>query len=134
MVYIKVNPDTCTGCRYCEVACSFAKEKHCRPAVSRIKVHKDEANGVDRPVVCRQCAEPACAAICPVGALVRNSTAGIVEYDRDLCVGCRACVAACPFRAIRYWPEDNKILKCDLCVGDPACVRYCATKTLSLEE
>ena len=57
-----------------------------------------------------------------------------MEYKEDLYIGCRACVAACPFGAIRYWPEDNKILKCDLCGGDPACVRYCATKILSLEE
>jgi len=49
---------------------------------------------------------------------------GAVVIDEQKCIGCKACVTACPFGAILLTPEGT-LIKCDLCKGDPKCVKYC---------
>ena len=134
MSFIKVDRHTCTGCRYCEVICSFNKSEVCDPSRGRIKIEKDEIQGTEKPVVCRQCSKPKCVEACPTGALYKDEKTGVVLYINDLCTQCQACVEACPFNAIWFHQSLNIILKCDICGGDPACVKYCPTKTLSLVE
>ena len=46
--------------------------------------------------------------------------------DDELCIGCRECMAACPFGAVTMGP-DGRMVKCDLCGGDPFCVKLCPT-------
>ena len=73
--------------------------------------------------------------VCPAGALSKRSRDGIVQLDRDLCVGCHSCALACPFGATKFL-EDGKMNKCDLCRVrldhglEPACVRVCPTGAL----
>jgi formate dehydrogenase iron-sulfur subunit len=85
---------------------------------------------------CRHCLEPACVEACIVGAL-QKTPEGPVIYDRDICIGCRYCMIACPFEIPRYSWEDRVpyVQKCDLCyqrVKDegklPACVEACPTE------
>ena len=47
--------------------------------------------------MCMHCEEPACASVCPVGALQKTAL-GPVVYDADKCMGCRYCMPACPFQ------------------------------------
>ena len=70
----------------------------------------------------RYSAGPACAAACPVSAIQRNPSSEVVEIDLDLCVKCKECITACPYKAIYFDDIEDKIIKCDLCGGDPKCV------------
>ncbi|MFW5896530.1 MAG: 4Fe-4S dicluster domain-containing protein [Bacillota bacterium] len=130
---ITVDPEVCTGCKACEMACSFAHTDTFSPDLSRIKVAKDEHRGLDFPVVCRMCYRPACVQICPTGAIYRRDT-GTIGLHTDLCSGCGLCIEACPHAAISMHPRDGIPLICDLCKGDPQCVKRCMTGALRYEE
>jgi carbon-monoxide dehydrogenase iron sulfur subunit len=127
-----IDYEKCTGCRSCEMACSVFHAHVNNPAKSAVRVTKQVGEGVSVPVVCQQCEEPACAAICPVQAISRESTTNAMIVDNDLCVGCRMCVVACPFGAIALDGDRQRAFKCDLCGGaEPWCVRYCETGALT---
>jgi carbon-monoxide dehydrogenase iron sulfur subunit len=53
-----------------------------------------------------------------------------VTINYDLCIGCKFCVAVCPFGAMGIDPVARKVIKCDLCDGEPVCVKFCETKAL----
>lgn len=131
---IEVNPDNCTGCERCEMACSFHHEQECSVTKSRIKVLKDNDKWTfDCPLLCIQCAEAPCIESCPMGALYRDETTGIVVVG-DVCTGCGECITACPLRALALDEEKSIIFKCDLCGGDPECVKWCDRGVLTLAE
>jgi len=121
-----VDVEKCTGCRLCEVICSFYKESECNPARSRIHVLKWEREGLDIPMLCLHCDAPVCEAVCPMNAIYKNEKTGAVLINYDLCIGCRMCVLACPFGGVSIDPEEKRVIKCDLCGGDPACVKFCS--------
>lgn len=125
-----VDAEKCTGCRTCEVVCSFYHERECNPSKSRIHVIKWEEAGLDIPMVCQQCELPVCAKVCPVKAISRNTETGALEINYDLCIGCRMCFLACPFGAITLDKETKRVLKCDLCGGDPKCTTYCSAEAI----
>lgn len=116
----------CTGCQECELVCSLSKTGIFNPKLARLKVIHSET-GVTHPVVCRHCLKPLCREACPVEALSKNPETGAVVLDEKKCIGCRACVEACPFGAIQVGPE-GEILKCDLCNGNPVCVQFCSRR------
>lgn len=122
-----VDATKCTGCRICEMVCSVKKEGVINPSRARIQVIKWEPISFDMPMVCPQCQDAPCAAVCPVNALSRDTASGIVNLSQDLCIGCKACVAVCPFGAIGIDTKADKVIKCDLCQGDPTCVKFCDT-------
>jgi carbon-monoxide dehydrogenase iron sulfur subunit len=124
---IVVREEVCSGCRACEVACVAWHEGRFGTASARIRVTKIEPLGVDHPHVCRLCRRPSCVAACPTGALYKDETTGAVLLHADDCIGCSACVDACPFGVATLHPETGLALICDLCGGDPACVKRCAT-------
>jgi len=130
---LHVFPDRCTGCRACEVACVAAHEGVFGRTAARIKVVKNEPMGLDYPNVCRGCTRPPCVEACPVEALRKDQadgnspTTGAVILSEEKCIGCGACVEACPFGAADLHPQSELALICDLCGGDPACVTRCAT-------
>ncbi|MBK8523662.1 MAG: hydrogenase 2 operon protein HybA [Betaproteobacteria bacterium] len=66
---------------------------------------------------CMHCADPSCVSACPVSAMTKDPKTGIVEYNADACIGCRYCVAACPFGIPKYQYDSptGKIGKCELC-------------------
>jgi carbon-monoxide dehydrogenase iron sulfur subunit len=127
---LMVEHSKCTGCRLCEVVCSVKKNGAVNPTRARIAVIKWEPICVETPMLCQQCDSAPCMAVCPVKALVRDEEIGRVTIDYDLCIGCKFCVAACPFGAMGIDPVAGKVIKCDLCDGDPTCVKFCETKAL----
>jgi carbon-monoxide dehydrogenase iron sulfur subunit len=125
-----VTPDLCTGCRTCELACSFTHSVAGKPGMSRIYPLDGGFKDLFVPVVCLQCEDPACARSCLVDAITRNPETGAMELDEKKCVRCMACVAACPFGCSLFDQVNNLVVKCDLCGGDPACAHFCPTKAL----
>lgn len=127
---IVVEPSKCTGCRLCEVVCSAAKHGAVNPIRARIAVVKWESICLETPMLCQQCESAPCMAICPVKALTLDDQLTRVNIDYERCIGCRFCVAVCPFGAMAIDAADRKVVKCDLCDGEPMCVKFCETKAL----
>jgi Fe-S-cluster-containing hydrogenase component 2 len=100
-------------------------------AAARIRVTKVETLGIDHPHVCRLCRRAPCVAACPTEALYRSEITDAILLHSDECIGCSACVDACPFGVATLHPETGLALICDLCGGDPACVKRCATGAIS---
>lgn len=120
----------CSGCKLCELWCSLQHNGAFNPHRSRIRV-VELGTGVDVPVTCQQCTDPACQAACKFDAIVYNDKLKIVVVDQDKCTGCRDCVGACPFGIITIDPVSKKALKCDLCGGEePICVAKCPSGVL----
>ena len=127
-VYERVfNYDKCTGCRICETACSMHFGLGSNPQKSRIRIVnlEGEADVTYIPVACVQCEKAPCEAICPTGAIYTTSETRAKLIDKDKCIGCSACVYACPFGAIALDRSVGTAFVCDLCDGDPLCVRFC---------
>ena len=128
--YLQIEPERCTGCLQCELACSWQAESVFNPAKSRIRVFTFHHEGRFVPYTCTQCNEAWCLHCCPVEAIVINSETGAKEVIPDLCVGCKVCTIACPFGTINYNQDTKVVQKCDLCSGDPECARACPTNAI----
>lgn len=129
-----VDQERCTGCRLCEMVCSVKKEGVSDPSRARIHIIKWEMEGFYLPMFCQHCEEPLCAAVCPVNAIQRDEALGRVIVDSQLCIGCRACISACPLGGVGFDGKERKVLRCDLCEGDPTCVKYCETRAIQYME
>lgn len=131
MALIKINYSMCTGCRLCEYACS-AKHYNYFGTAYRIKIDTNEIEGINIPILCRQCKSPACIKACPKTAISLNINK-IPTIDTDLCSKCQLCIKACPFGAISMDAYTN-IVVCDLCFGSPECAKICPSGALELGE
>ncbi len=131
--HIVCDPEKCTGCRICELACSIAKEGTFAPLLSRIRNVRIEPI-VMMTISCRLCQDPPCVIACPRKALSQSPETGIILVDEDLCDGCGWCIEACPFGAISLNPATKVVVICDLCqdLEEPQCVKYCPKEALSL--
>jgi carbon-monoxide dehydrogenase iron sulfur subunit len=125
-----IDPEKCTGCRLCEIACSIRHEKVANPSLSRIHVAKWENAGLYVPVVCVHCESPICESVCPVKAIKRDEKTGAVIINYETCVGCRLCAMYCPFAGAQIDSKKGRVLKCDLCDGSPECAKFCDPKAL----
>ncbi|MBF0324208.1 MAG: 4Fe-4S dicluster domain-containing protein [Alphaproteobacteria bacterium] len=140
-----------SGCTACVDACKteMGLTGHDRPAtdvqyIRKVNV-KDPATGAAHsvPVMCQHCAKPPCVDVCPTGASMKRAD-GIVLVDRHICIGCRYCMMACPYKARSFAHEDQTnqreanprgkgcVEACTLCAhridagAKPACVEACA--------
>jgi carbon-monoxide dehydrogenase iron sulfur subunit len=128
---LAVVPEKCSGCRVCEIACAVHREKANNPKKARVRVTTVYPHPVVRmPVVCSQCKDAKCMAACPTNAIYSRN--GVVLIKDEECVGCHACVDACPFGAMYIHPDLDVPLKCDLCGdnGQPQCARMCPTEAI----
>ena len=124
-----IDPGKCTGCKQCELACSYVKEGEFNPSKSRIRVFDFHQDARFVPYTCTQCSEAWCQQACPVNAITTNEW-GVKEVHDGLCVGCKVCTIACPFGTVNYNQVSGKVVKCDLCGGDPACAKACPTAAI----
>ena len=82
-------------------------------------------------MACNHCAHPACIPSCPVDAISKDADTGVVLIDQDACIGCKRCIAACPYGAPQFNPNTGKVEKCTYCVQRtsqgllPACAFTC---------
>ena len=127
---LMIDYEKCVGCRECEVICSAKHEGEFNPLLGRIHIVKWPDKWETVPIACAQCESAPCQAICPVKAVSRDELLSRVMVDYDLCIGCRMCVAACPFGAMSFNSLGKRVIKCDLCDGDPVCVEACLYKAL----
>ena len=118
-----IIPEKCTGCRTCEVVCSFNKEGEFIPVLARVRVLEKE--GLSFPMMCQRCEDAACMAACPVEAISRHEVTGAIIVNDELCIKCEACVGACPYGSIVYQSAKDLIAVCNLCGGEPECAKYC---------
>ncbi|MBW2130188.1 MAG: aldehyde:ferredoxin oxidoreductase [Deltaproteobacteria bacterium] len=129
-----IDPALCTGCRACEMACSYVHEKVYSPSLSRIRVVKLEEAGVDRPIICLRCAKAPCKTACPEEAILQDPLTRVVRVMEERCVGCGLCTEACVNGVLQLHPREGYPLMCDLCGGDPDCVKKCPTGALTFVE
>ncbi len=127
---LHIDPDRCTGCLQCEMACAVEHTGVFNPARSRIRVFEFEHQLRSVPYTCTQCDEAWCMNACPVGAIDIDTRTGAKDVAATLCVGCKVCIAACPFGTINFNPDTGKVDKCDLCGGDPKCAEVCPTDAI----
>lgn len=138
--WIKVLDQTrCIGCHACSTACKSENEVP-------LGVNRTYVKSVDVGVFpqvrrafqvtrCNQCTDAPCVNACPTKAMYQRDD-GIVDFDKSICIGCKACMAACPYDAIFINPEDHSAEKCNFCahrldVGlEPACVSVCPTEAI----
>jgi Fe-S-cluster-containing hydrogenase component 2 len=86
------------------------------------------------PIACAQCESAPCKAICPAKAISRDEPLSRVIVDYDRCIGCRMCIAICPFGCMSFDSIHKRVFKCELCNGDPMCVRFCQHDALRYVE
>jgi carbon-monoxide dehydrogenase iron sulfur subunit len=120
-----IDHEKCTGCRLCEMVCSIKHTDVINPTRSRIHVIKWSREGFNLPMLCQQCQDAPCIAVCPKDALSHDLNLERVTLNYDLCIGCKMCVIACPFGGMGIDTVTRQVIKCDLCDGDPACVSVC---------
>ena len=129
----------CIGCHACTVACKAENEVPIGVNRTWVKyIEKGEFPLTQRKfsvMRCNHCADAPCVEICPVTALYTRPD-GIVDFDSQRCIGCKACMQACPYDAIYIDPNDQTAAKCNYCshrtdVGlAPPCVTVCPTHAI----
>jgi Fe-S-cluster-containing dehydrogenase component len=124
----------CIGCHACTVACKAENDVPVASFRTWVKYQeKGRFPAVKRHFAvlrCNHCTNAPCVTICPVNALSKRKD-GIVDLDRDACIGCRACMQGCPYDAIYLNEDSGAAEKCHFCAHrvekglEPACVVVC---------
>jgi len=139
-----------SGCTACVSACAEENgiQSHGRPETDQVWIRKVKLRDTQTghisslPMLCQHCESPPCVDVCPTGASFKRVD-GIVLVDRHICIGCRYCMMACPYKARSFAhevvedPKDfaprgkGTVESCTFCVhrvdegGTPACVEAC---------
>lgn len=137
--YVMVfDQNKCVGCGECKMGCNKANnlpKGTSRLLLQLLGVAPDGSNKKDRHYVrvsCQQCESAPCVKVCPTGAAHHDPDTGIVTMDPSRCVGCKYCIAACPYN-VRYIRSDTLTAdNCDFCLKSrlgkgeqPGCVEAC---------
>ncbi len=134
-----IDNRTCIGCHACSTACK--SENDVPVGINRTWVKYTEVGKYPevkrgfQVTRCNHCENPPCVAICPTESMFKRGD-GIVDFDPEVCIGCKGCIQACPYDAIDIDPVTSSASKCNFCahrteVGlEPACVVVCPTHSI----
>jgi Fe-S-cluster-containing dehydrogenase component/formate-dependent nitrite reductase membrane component NrfD len=124
----------CIGCHACTVACKVEHDDPIGVNKTWVKyIEKGEFPNTNRHfsvMRCNHCDDSPCTDVCPVTALWERED-GIVDFDPERCIGCKACMQGCPYDALYIDPEMSTAAKCNYCSHrvdsgrEPACVTVC---------
>lgn len=141
----------CTGCKTCVFACKDKYDLEIGTAYRRVYEYtggetKSDENGCFTTscftyyvsLSCNHCDDPACANVCPTGAMHKDAETGLVTVDSGKCIGCGYCHMACPYNAPQVDRQKGYSVKCDGCADyiaqgeKPACVMACPARALDM--
>lgn len=125
-----IDTTRCIGCHTCSVKCKIENNvpngiwwNQTRTVGGEVM---DTPSGVwpdtemtYRTIQCMHCEDPACVKVCPVGATYKDSETGIVRQDYDKCIGCRMCIAHCPYTGVRSFNWEEPEYHLGITLGDP---------------
>jgi tetrathionate reductase subunit B len=133
-----IDTNRCIACHGCTIACTSENNVPDGYYRSWVKImSKGRFPNVSShflPRLCNNCEDAPCLNLCPTGATYRTHEDGVVHVNREICVGCRICVVACPYGSRFINPLTNTADKCDFCYHritkglKPACVDACTGK------
>jgi protein NrfC len=129
----------CVDCERCKEAC--VKTNHVpdygyrTTILERYKITgPGQTERIFMPVLCNHCNRPPCVRVCPTRATVKDKKTGIVTMNSKKCIGCKTCMAACPYNARYFNEETRSVDKCNFCLDTKlketggkttACVEAC---------
>ena len=128
MKHIIMTPESCTGCRLCQLTCSAQNFKLNTHKSARIGIVPHFPEGYFEIHLCNQCG--ICQSVCPVEAIFVDA-GGAYVIDDSKCIDCGTCVDSCPQQAIFKSSANPHPYMCNLC---GACVANCAAQALTWEE
>ncbi len=130
----------CVNCKTCQVAC---KKKFSVPKLLNFRLVKayevgeyPHARFYSISGACNHCEDPACVRNCPTRAMYKDEQDGTVQHDDDICIGCQACIMACPYGAPVYLEDKGIVNKCNACIdtreedGDTTCEASCGMRAI----
>lgn len=124
------DPTKCTGCLFCQIACSYKHFKEISLEKTNLRIIFDERTGEFEAIYCQHCDEPLCVAACPNEAATKDEKTGLVKINPLRCIGCKTCTVACPLSAPWFNVERRIAMKCDFCDGDPKCAKFCSPQAI----
>ncbi len=145
------DSSACTGCKACQIACKDKNDLPVGVLWRRVvevaggswfqagDAWRTTARAYHVSLACNHCEAPICAEVCPTRAMTQRPD-GVVYVDPQLCMGCRYCEMACPYKAPQFDPAQGVMTKCNFCmdlldVGQPpACVAACQMRVLHFGE
>jgi len=134
---------SCIGCRTCQVSCKDKNDLKVGTIFRRVKAF--ETGSYPQPGIfhysstCNHCESPKCVEGCPTQALHKLEN-GIVDHDKNKCIGCRYCTWSCPYGVPQFIEELGQIRKCNMCKDliekgeNPVCVDACPMRALEWGE
>jgi Fe-S-cluster-containing dehydrogenase component/formate-dependent nitrite reductase membrane component NrfD len=134
-----LDQSRCIGCHACTVACKVEHGTELGVFRTWVKyVERGEFPDVQRDFAvlrCNHCTDAPCVEICPVKALYKRED-GIVDFDPERCIGCKACLNGCPYDALHIDPNSHTASKCNFCAHrvdaglKPACEIVCPAQAI----
>ncbi len=109
----------CVKCHACEIACKSWNEVEVGPRWREVvKIESGQfpnVSAMNVSMACMHCGDAPCMKACPVGAISKGASDGIVQVDQNTCIGCGFCTWACPFNAPQLSSMAGKMEKCNFC-------------------